>query len=38
MAWVHDRDDTVAWDFALNKGTRLRDDANRFSPPIYEPG
>jgi hypothetical protein len=35
---VHDPADTVAWDYALNKGPRLRINADRFSPPIYAPG
>ena len=37
-AYVHDPADTIAWDYGLNKGPRLRNDANGFSPPIYAPG
>lgn len=37
-AYVHDPADTIAWDYALNKGSRLRNDADRFSPPIHAPG
>ena len=37
-AHVYDPAETIAWDYALNKGPRLRNGADGFSPPIYAPG
>ena len=38
VVWVQDRDETVCWDYAENRGPRLRNGASRFSPPIHVPG
>ncbi|RYP80616.1 hypothetical protein EKO23_24530 [Nocardioides guangzhouensis] len=38
VVWAYNGDETVAaWDYAINRGPRLRDDASRYSPPIHVP-